>query len=241
MFVWASIALSLCLVELTGTIEVVRPLTKRRISVETYQNRGAALAPPGPDQGSFRSEMDAVVVYWEAVYSDAQREGKVGTAKRGAVGAGLQAGAAVTLSQKARRFGANLLVVPAGATVSFPNEDPIFHNVFSLSKAKAFDLGYYPQGQTRKVTFTRAGVVDVFCHLHPNMSATILVTPSPYFAKPAADGSFRLEIPDELGQAGEYEIVAWHRAAGFFRRRVRLPRAEGESPLRFVLPLREAD
>ena len=56
--------------------------------------------------------------------------------------------------------------------------DPIFHNIFSLSRAKTFDLGSYDQGQTRKVLFPKAGIIDVYCHLHPNMEATIVVTPT---------------------------------------------------------------
>jgi len=198
---------------------VVRPLTKRRINVEAYQNRGAALAKRLASPGGVQNEMDAVVVY-------------VDTPRVGSASPGLS-----TLGQKSRRFSESLLVVAAGSSVTFPNEDPIFHNVFSLSKARAFDLGYYPQGQTRTVNFPKPGIVDVFCHLHPNMSATIMVAPSESFAKPGRDGSFRLEGLSE----GEHEIVAWHRAAGFFRRKVRLPMAEGEGPLRFVLPLRTED
>lgn len=204
-------------------MEVVRPLTKRRINVETYQNRGAALEKPLDPKGT-SGEMDAVVVYLDAPRSAQAADKKT-------------AGKAVELVQRSRRFRESLLVIAAGGSVSFPNEDPIFHNVFSLSKAKAFDLGYYPQGQTRTVNFPKPGIVDVFCHLHPNMSATIVVTPTPHFARPDADGRFVLEGLS----SGEHEIVAWHRAAGFFRKKVRLPMAESDGPLRFILPLRESD
>lgn len=165
--------------------------------------------------------MDAVVVYVDAPLTRT----------------GAATGKVAELVQKSRRFQESLLVIAAGGSVSFPNGDPIFHNVFSLSKTKAFDLGYYPQGQTRTMSFPKPGIVDVFCHLHPNMSATIVVTPTPHFAKPDAEGRFRLEGLSE----GEHELVAWHRAAGFFRKKIRLPLGESEGPPRFLLPLRETD
>jgi plastocyanin len=200
--------------DLRGTIEITRVLTKKRVAVESYQNRGAALENLAQKPGDF-SEMDVVVVYWD-------QAGAV-TSKPAAEG--------VELRQKNRRFSESLLVVEAGATVSFPNHDPIFHNVFSLSKARSFDLGYYPQGQTRKVTFAKPGLVDVFCHLHPNMSASILVVPNRVYARPDREGNFLLEgLP-----TGEHEIVAWHRAAGFFRKKVTVP---GMTP-HFILPVRE--
>jgi hypothetical protein len=126
------------------------------------------------------------------------------------------------------------LVVPAGSKVSFPNGDPIFHNVFSLSKAKSFDLGYFPQGQTRTVVFDKPGVIDVFCHLHPNMSSTILVVPNAAWVRPDTEGNIAFkDLPP-----GDYEVVAWHRAAGFFRRKVTV--AEGApATVTFLLPVRE--
>src|ERR1700733_14662044 len=78
-----------------------------------------------------------------------------------------------SIEQRDRRFVPDLVVIPAGATVAFPNFDPIFHNVFALSKVKNFDLGNYLKGQTRVVTFTVPGLVAVYCHLHSNMAATI--------------------------------------------------------------------
>ena len=76
-----------------------------------------------------------------------------------------------TITQTGRRFSPELVVIPAGSSVSFPNMDPIFHNVFSLSKAKSFDLGNYSKGETRVVSFSKPGIVYVDCHLHPNMAA----------------------------------------------------------------------
>ena len=92
------------------------------------------------------------------------------------------------LIQQDMRFDPEILVIPVGSTVSFPNGDPIFHNVFSLSKPKQFDLGYYPVGQSRTVKFDKAGVVQVYCHLHPQMSAAILIVDSSWYTRPDEDG-----------------------------------------------------
>ena len=94
--------------------------------------------------------------------------------------------------------------------------DPIFHNVFSLSKAKSFDLGNYPKGNTRTVMFPKPGIVFVDCHLHPNMSAVIVVTPNRWSTK--ADASGRFMLPDL--PPGTYTVVAWHKSAGFFRKTI---------------------
>jgi hypothetical protein len=120
------------------------------------------------------------------------------------------------MEQVDRRFAPDLLVVPEGATVSFPNMDPIFHNVFSLSRAKSFDLGSYDKGQTRSVTFPKPGLVYVYCRLHPNMEATILVTPNRWYARPDAQGQYQIAgVPP-----GKYTLVAWHKSAGFFRKQI---------------------
>ena len=125
------------------------------------------------------------------------------------------------LNQVRARFEPDLIVVPVGSTVEFPNSDPIFHNVFSLSKAQPFDLGYYPQGQSRTVKFNNPGVVQVYCHIHSNMYAAIVVTASPWFQKPASDGSFSFSnVP-----AGRYRLTAWHKIAGLHKVDVDVPEA----------------
>src|SRR6185437_11316671 len=111
---------------------------------------------------------------------------------------------AFTMEQVDRRFTPDLLVVPAGSSVSFPNMDPIFHNVFSLSKPKSFDLGSYDKGDTRVVTFPKPGIVEVYCHLHPNMQATVVITPNRWYAQPGPSGEYKLpDLPP-----GRYTIVA---------------------------------
>jgi hypothetical protein len=111
-----------------------------------------------------------------------------------------------------------MVVVPVGSTVSFPNSDPIFHNVFSLSRVRKFDLGFYPEGQTRLVKFDKPGVVQVYCHLHPDMNAAILVVPNAWYTRPDEKGAFAFSgIP-----IGTYQMVVWHKAAGFFRKEIQV-------------------
>ena len=91
--------------------------------------------------------------------------------------------APVTLLQKNKRFTPHVIVVQAGTVVDFPNADPIFHNAFSNFAGQPFDTGLYAPGTTQKINFRREGVVRVFCNIHSNMSAVILVTASPYFTR----------------------------------------------------------
>ncbi len=200
--------------DLHGTIAIERKLTKRNVTPAAglYQ-RGTPveLAADAP-QDPLAYERSHVVVYVE--------------------GQGLAKLMTATIQQENRRFVPDLVTISAGSTVSFPNFDPVFHNVFSLSKAKTFDLGNYPKGQTRSVTFPKAGVVLVYCHLHPNMASTIVVTPNSWST--LADGSGRFTLP-EL-PAGRYTIAAFHKAAGTFRQTVTVGE-QGAPDLRFIIPL----
>jgi plastocyanin len=138
------------------------------------------------------------------------------------------------MEQTNRRFSPETLVIQAGSKVSFPNNDPIFHNVFSLSGPKTFDLGNYPKGDTRIVAFPEPGIVYVNCHLHPNMSATIVVAPNKWNTPVDRDGQFELQdVPP-----GKYTIVAWHKAAGFFRRTVEITAGRDEH-VEFLIPIDE--
>ena len=109
----------------------------------------------------------------------------------------------VTLGQKNKTFQPRVLAVPAGSTVEFPNNDLIFHNVFSLSGPQPFDLGLYRAGESRSRTFTDPGTYRVFCNIHPQMTAVILVTPSGLTTSASADGRFTLDLP-----AGRYRLTA---------------------------------
>jgi plastocyanin len=117
---------------------------------------------------------------------------------------------AAVIAQRDLRFSPSLLVVPRSTPVSFPNEDSEFHNVFSYSKAKRFDLGRYPKGESKRVTFDKPGIVKVYCEVHPWMRAAIVVLESPCYGIAAANGSFSIEgIP-----AGRYSLVVWNVDAG---------------------------
>lgn len=113
----------------------------------------------------------------------------------------LQAGI-FTLQQIKKSFQPRVLAVPTGSTVRFPNDDSVFHNVFSLNKPEPFDLGLYRAGASKSQTFTAPGVYRVFCDIHPQMAAVILV--APYIAEVDASGAYRLDLP-----AGRYKITAW--------------------------------
>jgi plastocyanin len=114
-----------------------------------------------------------------------------------------------SIAQFQERFVPHVLPVVKGTEVEFPNRDPLFHNVFSLSKAASFDLGRYPQPGSKSVRFDEPGVVPLFCHIHADMSAVVLVLENPFFTKPDAEGRFRIEgIPP-----GRYDVVAWHERA----------------------------
>jgi plastocyanin len=190
---------------ITGTILIKKKLTRRSVTpaVSVYQ-RGTAVKlgkDSGEDPVSY--ERSRVVIYLEGP--------GVGATPASFSPA---AGATAQVQQLDRRFSPDLVVIPAGSTVSFPNMDPIFHNIFSLSRAKAFDLGSYDKGETRDVMFPKPGVVEVYCHLHPNMEATVLVTPNRWYARSDPSGQYRIpNVPP-----GQYTIVAWHKSAGFFRK-----------------------
>jgi plastocyanin len=109
----------------------------------------------------------------------------------------------LTLSQKNKTFQPHVLAVPVGFTVSFPNNDQIFHNVFSLASPQPFDLGLYRGGATRERTFSRAGTYRVFCNIHPQMTALVIVVPTPHTASVGADGRYVLDLP-----AGRYRVTA---------------------------------
>ncbi len=113
------------------------------------------------------------------------------------------------IQQKGRQFLPPLLAITAGQTVAFPNGDPWFHNVFSLSPARRFDLGQYRQGEAQSKSFPRPGVVELYCNIHPGMAATILVLPNRRFAAAGADGRFSIEgVP-----AGTWTVYAYDRLA----------------------------
>jgi plastocyanin len=128
-------------------------------------------------------------------------------------------GAQVVTADK--EFRPRVTVVPVGSTVTFPNSDAFDHNVFSLSPEATFDLGLYGRGQVKSQQFLSPGVVRVYCNVHAQMSAFVIVRDAPWFTQPAGDGSFAISgVPP-----GEYTLHVWHeRAAPFTPQPVRVGR-----------------
>ncbi len=111
------------------------------------------------------------------------------------------------IKQKDASFSPTFLAIAAGETVVMPNDDVIFHNVFSYSTPNDFDLGLYPRGESRSKTFQYAGVVRIYCSIHESMNATIFVAPSSYFAVAGPTGAYRIrEVPP-----GRYRLRTWNR------------------------------
>jgi plastocyanin len=118
--------------------------------------------------------------------------------------------ATATVVMKGKAFTPHVVAVPVGGTVEFPNQDPIFHNAFSVSGANRFDLALYKRPKTGAQTFQHPGVVKVYCNIHPQMSAVVVVVDNPYFTKVQPDGTFSVEnVP-----AGRHRLKAWHERAG---------------------------
>jgi plastocyanin len=219
---------------ITGTIVIKKKLTKQSVtpSVSVYQ-RGPAV-PLGKDaeEDPLAFERSRVVIYLEGPAPAQSNSGETSPANSSPPSMQQASMQQVSMQQIGRRFSPDLLVVPVGSTVSFPNMDPIFHNIFSLSKPRTFDLGSYNKGETRTVVFPRPGVVEVYCHLHPNMEATILVTPNRWYAR--SNGTGQYKIPDV--PPGRYIVVAWHKSAGFLRKSV-VVEAGHDSVVDFFVPV----
>jgi hemoglobin len=114
------------------------------------------------------------------------------------------------IEQRGKTFEPRVMAVPVGSTVSFPNFDSVYHNVFSLSKSKAFDLGMYKNGDTRDVKFDKPGIVRLGCNLHANMSAFLIVVDAPHYAVVGPDGAFAFKSL----APGKYRVQAWTERSG---------------------------
>jgi plastocyanin len=165
----------------TGVIEgaVLKEAPPRRRSTGRY---------PGGATGAAAEQTIPVVVFLE-----------------GTVGGAPPQPSSVEMLQRDRAFVPAAVVIPVGGAVEFPNGDPFFHNVFSYSSTQRFDLGRYPQGESKSVRFDEAGVVSVFCEVHDQMRAVIVVVTNPFHAILDDGGGFRLDnVP-----AGDYTLVVW--------------------------------
>jgi plastocyanin len=122
----------------------------------------------------------------------------------------------VDIVTQRKQFTPAAVVVGTGSTVAFPNHDPFNHNVFSVSEETSFDLGLYGRGETRSVKFPKPGVIHVYCNIHAQMGAVVVVVDAPWHARPAADGSFVISgVP-----VGDYTIHTWHPRGGRSQTRI---------------------
>ena len=198
---------------LTGRVHVVSHPARRLATAGVYPGRIV-----GIQTDRETSELDNVIVFVNAttrVDSVPQR---------------------VSIRQTNEEFVPHVVAVTAGSTVEFPNDDLIFHNVFSLSRVATFDLGRYPRNASKARTFTKPGVVKVFCHLHSHMSAIVRVFLHPYFAVPDRNGRFT--IPDV--PVGRVEVTAWHERAGEVTRAATVEDGSA-AELTFSLPLTDPE
>jgi plastocyanin len=116
---------------------------------------------------------------------------------------------AFTMTTRSKTFLPHILAVPAGSTIAFPNEDPIAHNLFSLTPGNTFDLGLYRRGAGKDHKFDAPGVVNVYCNVHPSMSAVVHVMTTPYYGFTDVNGNYSFDVP-----AGKYHVTAWNEQGG---------------------------
>lgn len=174
---------------IAGTVVLSRSLSSRKPHIRMYGEYGPGSLPvitPPPV-----NELGNVVLYLDSVPP--------------LVALPLSPDRAPAIVQRHETFVPHVLAVVRGTRVEFPNQDPLFHNVFSLSSARTFDLGRYPEGTSKSVVFDRAGVVQVFCHIHSDMSAIVLVLENPFFAVPDSGRYVIAGVPP-----GDYRLTAWH-------------------------------
>ena len=117
--------------------------------------------------------------------------------------------AAFTMTTRSKEFLPHVMAVPVGSTISFPNEDPIAHNLFSLTPGNTFDLGLYRRGAGKQHKCEAPGTVNVYCNVHPNMSAVVHVMSTPYYGFTDASGNYSFEVPP-----GKYRLTAWNEQGG---------------------------
>ncbi len=211
-----------------GTVEISSALSARRPAFRIYSDPGMGTVPSATPRDPAIAELHNVVLYLEG--DPEQLNSPPARLDKGRHG---------SMAQRDERFVPHVLPVVQGATVDFPNEDDVYHNVFSLSSAagpKGFDLGRYPKGTSRSVTFTRAGTVQVACHIHSDMSAIILVLANPYFASPDDNHHFVIDDVPE----GDYTIVGWHERIKPINRRIHVTAGQ-TTPVDFNIPLPQGD
>jgi plastocyanin len=139
-------------------------------------------------------------------------------------------GGHAVMDQRNEAFVPHVLAITTGTTVDFPNSDKFYHNVFSLSKTRPFDLGRYAAGNSRPVRFDRAGIIRVFCDIHSHMNAYVLVFNHPFHAMTDTEGRYRIEnVPP-----GTYGVIAWNEGTSSESRPITVPDG-GVAELDFTL------
>jgi plastocyanin len=176
----------------------------------------------------FAEKMDYAAMHDFVVYV----EGSFGT--NSVSSTNLATVATTRIAQKSATFSPHVLPVLVGTTVEWPNYDTIYHNVFSISDAKSFDLDLYKGNPPdKRVTFDKPGRVDVFCSIHKNMSCIVLVLENPYFASADENGNYKIEnVPP-----GKYELKAWHERLPADEREIVVP-TNGVVKADFVLGIK---
>jgi plastocyanin len=193
----------------------------RRPRFRMYAGDGISALPPEHPEIDERAN---VVVYLSPGPEE-ERDSSVGPALPHAV-----------MHQAFEHFSPHVLPIVRGTTVDFVNDDAVFHNIFSLSSAKTFDLGRFPRGHSKALMFDRPGTIQLFCHIHADMSAVILVLDSPLFARGDTTGHYAIEsIPP-----GDYTIVGWHERIHPISRSVHIE-AGKTSVVDFNIPLPVTD
>ncbi len=194
-----------------GEVIVSTTLTTRRPRFRIYSEPGPGARPPARESAEIRN----VVLY----------------VRNAAPPPGFSP-ARAAIAQQDEQFAPHIVPVVRGAAVDFPNADDVFHNVFSLSSAKSFDLGRYPVGSSRSIVFDQSGSVQLFCHIHSDMSAVVLVLDNPYFAVPAPSGHYVIaDVPP-----GDYQVMGWHERIKPLMRTVHVVAGE-TTRLDFNIPL----
>lgn len=117
--------------------------------------------------------------------------------------------ATFTMATRSKTILPHVVAVPAGSTINFPNEDPIAHNLFSLTPGNTFDVGLYRRGAGKTHKFETPGTVTVYCNVHPTMSAVVHVMSTPYYGFTDANGNYSFDVPP-----GKYRITAWNEQGG---------------------------
>ena len=224
IFIPAILAMFACSVVTAGTITG----TVRAEGKAAADNGTATDGAYANRKYKFAEKVDYAAMHDFVVYI----EGPVGT--NNTPSTNVVSVATTRVAQHDAMFSPHVLPVMVGTTVEWPNQDSIFHNVFSMSDAKQFDLGLYKQGSPdKRVTFDKPGRVDVFCSIHENMHCIVLVLENPYFASTDQNGNYKISgVPP-----GNYKLKAWHERLPADEKEITV-QADGEVKVDFTLGIK---